>query len=182
MDRFSVEISVYPGSILSRNQHQDEALEMSDRVAILNRGAVEQIGTPDEIYDRPATSFVYDFVGAANHLPVEIRNGHIRLGDLQLSRTPAAYEFAGDLYFRLEHASLDLQAGLPRGPVTGVGRVGARRRVDIRLDHAGANIEVDLPRALVIKPSDRIGLKLERFSVFSGGKPVPLIAAAACAV
>ena len=47
---------------------QQEALSMSDRVCVFDRGRVEQIGTPDEIYDRPATRFVAGFVGAGNLL------------------------------------------------------------------------------------------------------------------
>jgi sulfate transport system ATP-binding protein len=45
---------------------QEEALEVADRVAILNRGALEQIGTPQEIYDQPASPFVYNFLGNVN--------------------------------------------------------------------------------------------------------------------
>ena len=45
---------------------QDEALAMSDRVAVMNAGRVEQLGTPDELYDRPRTSFVAEFIGACN--------------------------------------------------------------------------------------------------------------------
>ena len=45
---------------------QEEALTMSDRIAVMNAGSVEQIGTPSEIYDRPATVFVADFIGQAN--------------------------------------------------------------------------------------------------------------------
>jgi putative spermidine/putrescine transport system ATP-binding protein len=47
---------------------QQEALSMSDRVCVFDRGRVEQIGTPEEIYDRPATRFVAGFVGAGNLL------------------------------------------------------------------------------------------------------------------
>ena len=47
---------------------QQEALVLSDRIAVMNRGRVEQVGTPDEIYERPATVFVADFVGATNLL------------------------------------------------------------------------------------------------------------------
>ncbi len=47
---------------------QEEALTMSDRIAVMNAGVVEQIGTPDEIYDKPATRFVADFVGESNLL------------------------------------------------------------------------------------------------------------------
>jgi putative spermidine/putrescine transport system ATP-binding protein len=50
---------------------QDEALGMADRVAVFNQGRIEQIGTPEEIYDRPATTFVAGFVGAANIVEAE---------------------------------------------------------------------------------------------------------------
>ena len=45
---------------------QEEALEVSDRVVIMNEGRVEQSGTPEEVYDRPATPFVYGFLGDVN--------------------------------------------------------------------------------------------------------------------
>ncbi|MFG2517188.1 ABC transporter ATP-binding protein [Streptomyces sp. NPDC048584] len=51
---------------------QDEALSVSDRVAVMNRGRVHQVGTPEEIYDRPADLFVADFVGTANILTATI--------------------------------------------------------------------------------------------------------------
>ena len=47
---------------------QEEALTMSDRIVVMNRGRIEQVGTPDEIYGRPATAFVADFVGKMNFL------------------------------------------------------------------------------------------------------------------
>ncbi len=50
---------------------QDEALALSDRIAVVNAGALEQVGPPREIYHRPATAFVADFVGHANLLPAE---------------------------------------------------------------------------------------------------------------
>ena len=49
---------------------QEEALEVADRVAILREGNIEQIGTPTEIYDHPATPFVYEFLGNVNAFPV----------------------------------------------------------------------------------------------------------------
>jgi ABC-type Fe3+/spermidine/putrescine transport system ATPase subunit len=48
---------------------QEEALSMSSRVAVMNRGRIEQIGSPEDIYDRPATLFVADFIGKVNTLP-----------------------------------------------------------------------------------------------------------------
>jgi spermidine/putrescine transport system ATP-binding protein len=54
---------------------QEEALTMSDRIAVMNRGRVEQIGTPEEIYHEPATVFVADFIGVANLIPARDGEG-----------------------------------------------------------------------------------------------------------
>ena len=54
---------------------QGEALTMSDRIAVMSRGRVEQIGTPEEIYDRPASIFVAGFIGSANLLPAVVSAG-----------------------------------------------------------------------------------------------------------
>src|SRR4051795_5042742 len=51
---------------------QDEALAMSDRIAVMNHGKVEQLGSPREIYERPATAFVADFIGSLNTLQLTI--------------------------------------------------------------------------------------------------------------
>ncbi|TKB23041.1 MAG: ABC transporter ATP-binding protein, partial [Mesorhizobium sp.] len=47
---------------------QEEALSMSDRIVVMNAGAMEQIGAPEEVYETPATAFVADFLGKANML------------------------------------------------------------------------------------------------------------------
>ena len=52
---------------------QEEAFEVADRVVVMNRGRIEQIGTPDEVYEHPATPFVFDFLGNTNVLPAEVR-------------------------------------------------------------------------------------------------------------
>jgi sulfate/thiosulfate transport system ATP-binding protein len=58
---------------------QDEALEVADRVAVMNRGRIEQVGTPDEVYHRPATSFVYNFLGNVNLFHGRMDNGTARI-------------------------------------------------------------------------------------------------------
>jgi sulfate transport system ATP-binding protein len=60
---------------------QEEAFELADRVAVMNQAHIEQIGTPDEVYDQPATPFVYDFLGNVNLFHGRIRRGRLRLGD-----------------------------------------------------------------------------------------------------
>jgi putative spermidine/putrescine transport system ATP-binding protein len=56
-------------SVLYVTHDQEEALTMSDRIAVFNRGRIEQIGTPEELYDRPATRFVASFIGNTNFIP-----------------------------------------------------------------------------------------------------------------
>lgn len=64
---------------------QDEALSMADRVVVMNVGVVEQVGTPAEIYNTPATRFVADFIGAMNFFPGVIANGgEVHVGEVRL--------------------------------------------------------------------------------------------------
>ena len=60
---------------------QGEALTMSDRIAVMSRGRVEQIGTPEEIYGRPASIFVAGFIGSANLLPGRLEGAGSGSGD-----------------------------------------------------------------------------------------------------
>ena len=71
---------------------QEEALEVAGRVAILREGRIEQIGTPAEIYDHPATPFVYDFLGNVNAFPGKVRDGAVEIGAGKF----AAPEIAGE--------------------------------------------------------------------------------------
>jgi len=60
---------------------QEEALALADRVAIMARGRIEQIGTPTQVYEGPQTPFVYDFLGRTNAFDCVIADGHARIGD-----------------------------------------------------------------------------------------------------
>ncbi len=55
---------------------QEEALTMSDRIAVMNRGRVEQVAGPEEVYDRPATTFVAGFIGVSNLMPATVTGGN----------------------------------------------------------------------------------------------------------
>jgi sulfate transport system ATP-binding protein len=58
---------------------QDEAMEMADRVVVMNRGRIEQIGTPEQIYRQPATPFASRFIARGQALPGEVRGQHLHL-------------------------------------------------------------------------------------------------------
>jgi len=64
---------------------QEEALEVADRVAILREGRVEQIGTPEEIYDHPASPFVYDFLGNVNLFSGRVKDGGVVIGETEFA-------------------------------------------------------------------------------------------------
>src|SRR5688572_26972778 len=62
---------------------QEEAMEVSNRIVIIARGRMEQIGTPREVYEQPANEFVARFIGVMNILELEVKNGVGSVGDLQ---------------------------------------------------------------------------------------------------
>ena len=88
---------------------QDEALEVADRVAVMNQGRIEQIGTPDEVYNSPASSFVYNFLGNVNLFHGRVDDGTAYINDVETGHVafvrPHALEIArrppsGAQYFR----------------------------------------------------------------------------------
>jgi ABC-type Fe3+/spermidine/putrescine transport system ATPase subunit len=124
---------------------QEEALELGDRVAVLNVGHIEQIGTPFEIYNHPATEYVATFLGAANVLEATVRKDFLEVGS---ARIPAALDKAsfreGDcvkIVFRPEDVSLN-RGDLPRSGharlasarIEEIAFVGAYERLRLRLD------------------------------------------------
>jgi sulfate transport system ATP-binding protein len=64
---------------------QEEALDLADRVAVMNHGVIEQIGTPTEVYESPKTPFIFDFLGHTNSFDCAIHHGKARLGDKELA-------------------------------------------------------------------------------------------------
>jgi len=84
---------------------QEEALELADRVAVMNRGRIEQVGTPEQIYQQPATPFVCEFIGRTNKIALHRADGTLRGGDLVLGDDPWRGDAGGDAvgYVRPEH-------------------------------------------------------------------------------
>lgn len=71
---------------------QEEALEVADRVAIMREGHIEQIGTPEEIYDHPASPFVYDFLGNVNLFSGRVKDGSLVLSGTEYAAADATAE------------------------------------------------------------------------------------------
>ncbi len=120
---------------------QDEALGMADRVAVFSQGRIEQVGTPEEVYDRPATAFVAGFVGAANILagevaarltgearPFSLRPERIRLGQAAEGEIGATGRV---LEARYHGAATRLEVALDAGPTLTVERANAEGAVAV---------------------------------------------------
>jgi spermidine/putrescine transport system ATP-binding protein len=67
---------------------QEEALTMSDRIAVMNRGVVEQVADPETVYERPATTFVAGFIGVSNLMPAEVVSANGAGAELKLDAGP----------------------------------------------------------------------------------------------
>src|SRR2546430_4212977 len=124
---------------------QEEALELGDRIAVLNDGHLEQVGTPDEVYNHPATEYVATFLGAANLLLGVVTAGAIEIGTARLPAEKETRRFregqSVKLVFRPEDVCISQDANLAEGcrrlayrAVQEVSFVGAYERLDIRLD------------------------------------------------
>jgi sulfate transport system ATP-binding protein len=129
---------------------QEEAMEVADRIVVMNRGRIEQVGTPDEVYDRPATPFVLQFLGDVNlfhgrteHTPGapvgEHETVYVRPHELEIVAEPAAGAWAATLSQTLT--------------------VGANTRIEFRREGAEGWLDVELPRAEYQALRDRLALQ-----------------------
>ncbi len=153
---------------------QLEAMAMADMIAVMNHGVIEQMGTPQEIYDRPVSMFVADFIGSPpmNFLRFE---GSLRRGAAAVTidgATVAVPEVREDraegklaLGVRPEHIRFDDASGL-RGTVFGAEYLGTTQIVTVNTGHG--QVKARLPAGIEARPGENVGLSLrsERLSVF----------------
>ena len=93
---------------------QEEALEVADRIVVLNQGRIEQDGSPEEVYERPASAFVYQFLGQVNRVRGHMRDGQLDTGGTSLAVAGAGLrEGSAAAAFLRPH---DLQVGLDPVP------------------------------------------------------------------
>jgi putative spermidine/putrescine transport system ATP-binding protein len=137
---------------------QDEALAVADRVAVMRNGRIEQIGTPEELYSRPVTAFVADFVGQSNRIAGTASSGVVSvLGQSLRVRTDG---LAGNVlcFVRPEDVRLDPAGagGGARGTVIGSSFHGSFRRTTVRV--GSTSVVAQHAAALVFAPGDEVTL------------------------
>jgi len=110
---------------------QEEALAVADRVAVMRAGRIEQIGTPEELYHRPATAFVAEFVGLTNRVDGTVAAGRLRVLGQEVPLASDAPDGPVTAYLRPEDVVL-APDGLPAVVLT-TSFLGALRRTRVRL-------------------------------------------------
>lgn len=150
---------------------QEEALEVADRVVVMDKGRIEQIGTPEEVHDRPATAFVHEFIGESIVVPVAVESGAVHFQGRQTGLEPQGVSSgAARLFVRpYEMSIVPAEQSSFRGTVKRVHGLGSARRLEIALDAAANVVEVDAPRARIFNPGEAIGLAPQRYRIFANG-------------
>jgi len=148
---------------------QEEALEVANRVVVMDKGRIEQVGTPDEVYDRPATAFVHGFIGESIELPVQVGDGAVRLDGKSLDIAADGVTSGPSRLFIRRH---DMQlcpagSGAFEGAVTHVRTFGPIQRAEVKLAQGQAAIEIDAPRDNQLRVGDIVGLTPRRYRIFA---------------
>jgi sulfate transport system ATP-binding protein len=147
---------------------QDEALELADRVAILNKGRIEQIGTPDDVHEQPASPFVMGFVGDTSRLPVRLCGGRVWHGDRALDVPVSACPDAeASLYIRPWDVAVGSDPAGLAATIHAVRRVGSVHRLEVILRDSALPLELDGPADA--RPGDAISLRILRGKIFTDG-------------
>jgi multiple sugar transport system ATP-binding protein len=151
---------------------QTEAMSMADTIAIMNRGVIEQLGAPREVYERPASVFVADFIGAPamNFLPFEaaLSSGatSLHIGAAQVN-VPALREDISRRALlcgvRPEHVRLD-DASLLRAEVLGTEYLGTSQVVTLNIA-GGATLRAKVDVSSAAKRGDHVGLAFESAAI-----------------
>ena len=156
---------------------QEEAFEVADRVVVLNKGRVEQEGTPITVFEHPKNEFVMDFLGNVNKLPVRVEGGRALLGETSTVELPAKLFNGGDgrtdAYIRPHE--LDISRTADGGncllaKVVHINPAGSIVKVRLLAEDFGLMINVDITperyKALALKPNETVYVTPKTATIF----------------
>src|SRR5690606_35444863 len=146
-----------------------EALELADRLCVMSQGRIEQVGTPDHVYDSPTSPFVFGFIGESSELPVVVENGDIWLGDRPIGISAGQGQGPARLFFRPHDIELVEGGAALAGVVASSRRVGGTRRVELDLGGAAHRVEIDLPFDHPAVERSQIAFRPQRWAMFPAG-------------
>jgi len=162
---------------------QEEALEVADSIVLMNKGRIEQIGSPREIYNEPATSFAYGFIGTVNEFRGRVEGGYVRVGDdlLPHGRTDLS-DGASVVAFARPHETEILKGAEGEGVAAKVNRIlnsGAVTRVELlangdardgKKDYFEVEVTPDDLAKLGLSTGESVRIKSRRLSLFGESK------------
>jgi sulfate/thiosulfate transport system ATP-binding protein len=156
---------------------QEEALEVADRVVLMDHGRIEQVGTPEQVYNHPATPFVYGFLGSVNLFHGRVDEGDLRVGEETVPGAAADFAQGAEVYaFARPH---ELEILTDPNAVAGLGArvvrvlsfgVSSRVELDGTGSAEGQHFEVELPQPevqkLALNPGQAVRLLPSRLKLF----------------
>ena len=146
---------------------QEEALGIADRVGVMRNGLLEQIAAPSELYDRPATSFVAEFVGLTNQIKVDVSNGSINVFGTTLSTLPGSITSgSGTALIRPEALTVTANSS-GNGKVLATSFLGSICRVMVNLaDGTRINAQMESTDAAGLTPGTSVEVTADKVAVF----------------
>jgi sulfate/thiosulfate transport system ATP-binding protein len=158
---------------------QEEALEVADRVVLMNKGRVEQVGKPEEVYEHPASPFVYGFLGTVNVFHGRASAGYLHLGPVSVDAPEHsdADDHPATVYARPHEIEIERfspgQSGIPV-VLQRILLIGPTARLELERDDSGEILEAELAtsrvRALNLKLGETLLVRPSRMQVFLGEK------------
>ncbi|MFS0781171.1 sulfate/molybdate ABC transporter ATP-binding protein [Bacillus sp. 1P06AnD] len=154
---------------------QEEALDVADRIVIMNEGRIEQIGTPEAVYENPANPFVYDFLGSVNTFSGRIKDGKLETGacSIALENLEGELECEATGFIRPHDFIIDKQTQANDSIKAVVGRIhaiGPIVRVEMRRLDNGESIEAEITKELAdllcLRKGDHVSVKPKDVKVF----------------
>ena len=156
---------------------QQEAFEVADKVVVMNKGRIEQVGTPAEVFEHPANAWVMDFLGNVNVFQAELKDGRVLLGGREIPVGKRAFLGGGngktDVYVRPHELDLDTNGDGPhslRGKIVHVNPAGSVVKVRVHVEDFGLMLNVDLPperaRTLGLKAGDAVYVSPKAAKIF----------------
>lgn len=145
---------------------QEEALEVADRVVVMNHGRIEQIGTPDEVYEEPANPFVMNFLGNVNLFHGRVHDGEAHLGPPNPAAQATGYVRPHELDIARSHSGPSTVQAVVRY----IHAVGPTVRVELERADGGGSVGAELTRerfaALALKTGEQVYVTPRKLQTF----------------
>jgi sulfate transport system ATP-binding protein len=155
---------------------QDEALEVADQVVVMNKGRIEQVGTPDEVFHHPQTEFVMRFLGETNDFHGRVDSGVVQFGSLEMPYATERQQVVGDarVFVRPHDLTIDTKTnGLPTlaATVVRLQSAGPVVRVELRTEDGqvlAAELSQERFLSMRLEAGSRVYVRPRHIRVFAG--------------